>query len=112
MKERGTPRRGLKQKRHQPSASEILKESYWIQTEAINIFGEDESGSASGVILKRINLLQNVGKTPDGWRIVIDNGDEHNSMTDYQKFTLVQRCQYLILALQHDLENMNKKIDC
>ncbi|KAI2507244.1 hypothetical protein MHU86_7201 [Fragilaria crotonensis] len=87
----------------------ISVESYWDSPEAKKLFlgSSTDNRSVVDVLQQRIERLQQVNRSPDGWRDLIDKHDVDNLCSPYDIFIIRQRCSILCLAYIMALEEMN-----
>jgi hypothetical protein len=98
-----------KKPRHGSSAAKMLVGTYWDSPEAKKLFlgdSEDERDVVE-VLEQRIERLQQVNRTADGWRDIVDRHDKDNLCSPYDVFIIRQRCSILCLAYMIALEEMN-----
>jgi Zn-finger protein len=83
--------------------------TYWESPEAKKLFlgHSTDERDVVDVLQQRIERLQQVNRTPDGWREVIDKHDRDNHCSSYDIFFIRQRCSILCLAYTYALEEMN-----
>ena len=92
-----------------PASSMIVEQTYWDSPEAKKLF----LGSASDyrnvveVLQQRIERLQQVNRTVEGWRDLVDKHDKDNLCSAYDIFIIRQRSSILCLAYTMALEEMN-----
>lgn len=91
------------------ASSMIVEESYWDSPEAKKLFlgSSTNNQRVQDVLEQRIERLQQVNRSPDGWRDIIDNHDVDNLCSPYDVFIIRQRCSILCLAYIIALEEMN-----
>jgi hypothetical protein len=79
-----------------PSAK-ILIESYWDSPEAKKLFlgSSTDHRSVVEVLQERIERLQQVNKSPDGWRDLIERHGVNNLCSAFDVFITRQRCSLL-----------------
>ena len=79
-----------------PSAK-ILIESYWDSPEAKKLFlgSSTDHRSVVEVLQERIERLQQVNKSPDGWRDLIERHGVYNLCSAFDVFITRQRCSLL-----------------
>jgi hypothetical protein len=95
---------------HPGSASaRISVESYWDSPEAKKLFlgSSSDDRSVVEVLQQRIERLQQVNRTSDGWKDLIDKHDIDNLCSPYDIFVIRQRCSILCLAYIYAMEDMN-----
>ena len=91
------------------ASAQILLETYWDSPEAKKLFfgnSTDDRGVVD-VLKQRIQRLQQVNRSQDGWRDLIDKHDVDNLCSAYDIFIIRQRCSILCLAFILALEEMN-----
>jgi hypothetical protein len=98
-----------KKPRHGSSAAKILLETWWDSSEAKKLFLGDSSDERDvvEVLEQRIERLQQVNRTADGWRDIVDRHDKDNLCSAFDVFIIRQRCSILCLAYINALEEMN-----
>ena len=86
-----------------------MEESYWDSPEAKKIFlgSSTDDRSVQDVLEQRIERLQQVNRSHDGWRDIVDKHDVDNLCSPYDIFIIQQRCSILCLAYTYALEEMN-----
>ena len=91
------------------ASAQILRETYWDSPEAKKLFlGSLTDGrSVVDVLKERIARLQQVNRSQDGWRDLVDKHDVDNLCSAYDIFIIRQRCSILCLAYTLALEEMN-----
>ena len=91
------------------ASSQILLETYWDSPEAKKLFlgNSTDNRSVVDVLRQRIQRLQQVNRTQDGWRDLVDKHDVDNLCSAYDVFIIRQRCCILCLAYIFALEEMN-----
>ena len=91
------------------ASAQILLETYWDSPEAKKLFlGNSTDGrSVIDVLKQRIQRLQQVNRTQDGWRDLVDKHDIDNLCSAYDVFIIRQRCSILCIAYIFALEEMN-----
>jgi hypothetical protein len=91
------------------TAGKILVETYWESPEAKKLFLGDSTDERDvvEVLEQRIERLQQVNRTMDGWRDIIDKHDKDNLCSAHDVFIIRQRCSILCLAYIKALEEMN-----
>jgi hypothetical protein len=91
------------------ASAKILIESYWDSPEAKKPFLGNLSDYRRivDVLQERIERIQQVSKSPDGWRDVIERHNVDNLCSAYDIFITRQRCCILCLAYTIALEEMN-----
>jgi hypothetical protein len=96
---------------HPGSASaRILVETYWESPEAKKLFlgSSSDDRSVVEVLQQRFERLQQVNKTSDGWKDLIDKHDIDILCSPYYDiFIIRQRCSILCLAYIYAMEEMN-----
>ena len=87
----------------------VLVESYWDSPEAKKLFlgSSTDNRSVVEVLQQRVERLQQVNRTSDGWRDLIDKHDIDNLCSPYDIFIIRQRCAILCSAYIVALEEMN-----
>lgn len=87
----------------------IMEESYWDSPEAKKLFlgSSTDDRSVQDVLEQRIERLQQVNRSHDGWRDIVDKHDVDNLCSPYDIFIIRQRCSILCLAYTYALEEMN-----
>jgi hypothetical protein len=90
-------------------SARILVESYWDSPEAKKLFlgSSSDDRCVIEVLQQHIERLQQVNKTSEGWRDVIDKHDVENLCSPYDIFIIRQRCSILCLAYIFAVEEMN-----
>ena len=98
-----------KKPKHGPASAKIVVETYWDSPEAKKLFlgNANDSRDVVSVLEERIDRLQQVNRTADGWRDIIDKHDKDNLCSPYDIFIIRQRCCILCLAYTNALEEMN-----
>ena len=91
------------------ASSQILLETYWDSPEAKKLFlgNSTDNRSVVDVLRQRVQRLQQVNRTQDGWRDLVDKHDVDNLCSAYDVFIIRQRCCILCLAYIFALEEMN-----
>jgi hypothetical protein len=86
-----------------------LKGSYWDSPEAKKLFlgTTTDKRSVQEVLKQRIDRLQGVNRSLDGWRDIIEGHDIDNLCSPHDVFMIRQRCSILCLAYNFALEKMN-----
>jgi hypothetical protein len=86
---------------------------YWDSGEARRLFApKHKYGSncdVKTVIMKRIELLENVNQKPSYWRSVVEGGDPENTCTAHDIFLIRHRSLYLACALRKFVEEVARK---
>ena len=87
----------------------IVEQTYWDSTEAIRLFlgSASDYRNAVEVLQQRIERLQQVNWTVEGWRDLEDKNDKDNLCSAYDIFIIRQRSSILCLAYTMALEEMN-----
>jgi aminoglycoside N3'-acetyltransferase len=72
------------------ASAKILEESYWDSPEAKKLFlGSSTDGrSVVHILEQRIERLQQVNKSPDGWQDLVDKHDVDNLCSEYDIFII------------------------
>jgi hypothetical protein len=98
-----------KKPEHGSTAGKILVQTYWESPEAKKLFLGDSTDERDvvEVLEQRIERLQQVNQTRDGWRDIVDKHDKDNLCSAHDIFILRQRCSILCLAYMNALEEMN-----
>jgi hypothetical protein len=98
-----------KKPRHGPASAKIVVETYWDSPEAKKLFlgNLTDDRDVIEVLEERIERLQQVNRTMDGWRDLIDKHDKDNLCSPYDIFISRQRCSILCLAYTFAFEEMN-----
>ena len=98
-----------KKPRHGPASAKIVVETYWDSLEAKKLFlgNSSDARDVVEVLEERIERLQQVNRTMDGWRDLVDKHDKDNLCSPYDIFICRQRCSILCLAYTFALEEMN-----
>ena len=98
-----------KKPKHGSTAGKILVQTYWESPEAKKLFLGDSTDERDvvEVLEQRIERLQQVNQTRDGWRDIVDKHDKDNLCSAHDIFILRQRCSILCLAYMNALEEMN-----
>jgi hypothetical protein len=97
-------------KRRATNVDETTEEgSYWDSPEAKKLFlgTTTDERSVQEVLKQRIQRLQAVNRSSDGWRDIIERHDVDNLCSPHDVFIIRQRCQILCLAYMFALEEMN-----
>jgi hypothetical protein len=84
--------------------------TYWESPEAKKLFlghSSTDERDVVEVLEQRIEHLQQVNATQDGWRDIVDKHDRDNLCSSYDIFIIRQRCSILCLAYMYALEEMN-----
>jgi len=91
------------------ASAKILVQSYWESPEAKKLFlgTPTDVRSVVDILQQRIERLQQVNRSPDGWRDLVDKHDVDNLCSPYDIFIIRQRCSILCLAYTVALEEMN-----
>jgi hypothetical protein len=86
----------------------ILGESYWDSPKAKMLFlgSSTDNRSVFDVLQQRIERLQQLNRSPNGWRDLIDMHDVDILCSPYDIF-IIQQCSVLCLAYIMALEEMN-----
>ena len=90
--------------------------SYWSSTKAFQLFGvvmeedDEESGVNTdiiGIIKNRIKRLEDVAKTPSGWRNIVSGKKDYlDDCSDSNIYWIKVEARYVARALQIALEEM------
>ncbi|KAI2514285.1 hypothetical protein MHU86_178 [Fragilaria crotonensis] len=98
-----------KKPRHGPASAKIVVETYWDSPEAKKLFlgNSSDARDVVEVLEERIERLQQVNRTMDGWRDLVDKHDKDNLCSPYDIFICRQRCSIICLAYTFALEEMN-----
>jgi hypothetical protein len=85
-----------------------LVESYWESPEAKELFlgRSSDDRSVVEVLQQRIERLQQVNKTSDGWKDLINKLNKDNLCSPSDIFIIRQRCSILCLAYIYAMEKM------
>ena len=88
---------------------ECRRESYWDSPEAKKVFlgSSTDIRRVQDVLEQRIDRLQQVNRSHEGWREIIDKHDVDNLCSPYDVFIMRQHCSILCLAYIIALEEMN-----
>jgi hypothetical protein len=91
------------------TAGKILVDTYWESRETKKLFLGDSTDERDVVEVheQRIEWLQQVNRTKDSWRDIVDNHGKDNLCSAYDIFIFRQRCSILCLAFKNALEEMN-----
>jgi hypothetical protein len=91
------------------ASAKILVQSYWESPEAKKLFlgTSTDVRSVVEILQQRIERLQQVNRSPDGWKDLVDKHDVDNLCSPYDIFIIRQRCSILCLAYTVALEEMN-----
>ena len=109
-------------RQHTEEPQEAKQISYWPDSpEAYQLFRPRQGVTSAGqemtydcsespqeAVEHRVQRLQSVNKSEDGWRNVIVGRDEDNFCTKAEIFQIRQRAAFLCRAYQLALSNMNK----
>lgn len=93
---------------------------YWKSVGAAKLFGysssyirteerddeDDDEDDIESIIIKRIDRLQRVYTTPDGYKSVLSNKDKANSVSSYDRHQIELKSRYMADALTNALEVM------
>ena len=98
-----------KKPKHGPASSMIVEQTYWDSPEAKKLFlgNVSDNRNVVEVLQQRIERLQQVNRTIDGWRDLVDKHDKNNLCSAYDIFIIRQRSSILCLAYTMALEEMN-----
>ncbi|KAI2500715.1 hypothetical protein MHU86_13743 [Fragilaria crotonensis] len=98
-----------KKPKHGPASSKIVVQTYWDSPEAKKLFlgNSSDDRDVLDVLHKWIKRLQQVNRTADGWKDLIDKHDKDNLCSPYDIFLIRQRCCILCLAYTYAIEEMN-----
>ncbi len=98
-----------KKLKHGPVPSMIVAQTYWDSPEAKKLFlgSVGDNRNVVEVLQQRIERLQQVNRTVDGWRDLVDKHDKDNLCSAYDIFIIRQRSSILCLAYTMALEEMN-----
>jgi hypothetical protein len=98
-----------KKPRHGSDTASVVVESYWESPEAKKLFlgSVNDERNVVEVLEERVERLQQVNRTVDGWKDVVDKHDIDNLCSEYDIFIIRQRCSILCLAYIYALEEMN-----
>jgi hypothetical protein len=97
-----------KKPRHGCDSASVV--SYWESPEAKKLFlgsVNDERNVVELLEEERVERLQQVNRTVDGWKDIVDKHGIDNLCSDYDIFIIRQRCSILCLAYIYALEEMN-----
>jgi hypothetical protein len=91
------------------ASAKIVVQSYWDSPEAKKLFlgTSTDERDVVDILQQRIERLQQVNRSPDGWRDLVDKHDVDNLCSPYDIFIIRQRCSILCLAYTVALEEMN-----
>jgi hypothetical protein len=89
-----------KKPKHGSTAGNILAQTYWESPEAEKLFLGDSTDERDvvEVLEQRIEWLQQMNQTRDGWRDIVDKHDKDNLCSAHAIFIIRQRCPSLCLA--------------
>ncbi|KAI2509704.1 hypothetical protein MHU86_4686 [Fragilaria crotonensis] len=98
-----------KRSKHGPISEKLVQETYWDSPEAKKLFlgNANDSRGVVDILEQRIERLQQVNRTVDGWKDVVEKHDKDNLCSSYDIFMIRQRCSILCLAYTYALEEMN-----
>lgn len=97
------------EKRRRQQQQELKEHTYWNSPEAEKLFFSRGTGilSVKDMLDKRIELLQNVHATVDGWKNVVETCDKDNLCTAADIKTMQERCMTVCRAHLYARTNMN-----
>ena len=98
-----------KKLQHGTASSMIVEQTYWDSSEAKKLFlgSVSDNRNVVEVLQQRIERLQQVNRSVDGWRDLVDKHDKDNLCSAYDIFIIRQRSSILCLAYTMALEEMN-----
>ena len=96
-----------KKPRHGCDSASVV--SYWESPEAKKLFlgSVNDERNVVKLLEERVEQLQQVNRTVDGWKDIVDKHGIDNLCSDYDIFIIRQRCSILCLAYIYALEEMN-----
>jgi hypothetical protein len=96
-----------KKPRHGCDSASVV--SYWESPEAKKLFlgSVNDERNVVELLEERVERLQQVNRTVDGWKDIVDKHGIDNLCSDYDIFIIRQRCSILCLAYIYALEEMN-----
>ena len=83
-----------------PRIVELLSQTYWDSPEACKLFGADEEQNALMNIRRRIETLSLGFSTATGWRHVLNDEDKQDVCSEFDRFNIRSKCQYISVALK------------
>ena len=81
----------------------------WDNKRVRKLFLPVENEHPKDAIARRIDILMEARTSPDGYKSIIQGGDEHNNCTKKDIIKLNDKCIYLISALTAALNSFPKK---
>ncbi|KAI2495525.1 hypothetical protein MHU86_18970 [Fragilaria crotonensis] len=91
-----------KRSKHGPISEKLVQETYWDSPEAKKLFlgNANDSRGVVDILEQRIERLQQVNRTVDGWKDVVEKHDKDNPALSYDIFMIRQRCSILLLPIR------------
>jgi hypothetical protein len=81
----------------------------WNSKRVHKLFSPEENEHPKDVIACHIDILMDARTAPDGYKSIINGGDEHNNSTKRDIIKLNDKCIYFISALNTALNTFPKK---
>ncbi len=103
----------VQQIQQQDETISVVLSNYWDSREARRLFAPKHKYGINcdikTVVIKRIELLENVNQKPSYWRSVVEDGDPENTCTAHDIFLIRHHSLYLACALRKFVEEVEAK---